>query len=106
MGGTMATQLTKDTFDQKVLKSELPSLVDFWAPWCGPCRTLGPIIDKLAEGYVNKANVYKVNVDENPELAERFGIRSIPTVLTFKDGKLSKTLVGVQNEQVYQDAIL
>ena len=102
----MATELTNQTFDQSINNSDVPALVDFWAPWCAPCRALGPILEQLSEKLDGKAKIYKVNVDENPELAERYGIRSIPTVMAFKSGKLDQTLVGVQNEKRYEDALL
>lgn len=83
-------------FESDVIKSDKPVLVDFWAEWCGPCRTLGPILDDVAKEVGDKATVLKVNVDDNPELAQRFGIRGIPTMIFFKNGQASKTLVGVQ----------
>lgn len=83
-------------FEVDVIKSDKPVLVDFWAEWCGPCRTLGPILDDVAKEVGDKATVLKVNVDDNPELAQRFGIRGIPTMIFFKNGQASKTLVGVQ----------
>lgn len=101
----MATQLTNNDFNEKVMKSELPVLVDFWAPWCGPCQFLGPVIERLAEELKGKANVFKVNVDENPELASQFGIRGIPTVIAFDKGRVSETLVGVRSEQEYKSAL-
>jgi len=101
----MTTQINSSDFNEKVKQSKIPTLVDFWAPWCGPCRTLGPIVDEISQSVDNEANVYKVNVDENPDLADHFGIRSIPTVLVFKDGTVSDTFVGVQNKQTYVDAL-
>lgn len=86
-------------FEDKVLKSNKPILVDFWAEWCGPCRTLGPILDEVATELADKAGVVKVNVDENSELAQQFGIRGIPTMIFFKDGEAAKTLVGVQPKE-------
>ena len=83
-------------FESDVLKSEKPVLVDFWAEWCGPCRTLGPILEELSGEMGDKAKILKVNVDENGELAQQFGIRGIPTMIFFKDGQPVKTLVGVQ----------
>ena len=86
-------------FEADVIKSNKPVLVDFWAEWCGPCRTLGPILDDVAKEVGDRATVLKVNVDDNPELAQRFGIRGIPTMIFFKNGQASKTLVGVQAKE-------
>lgn len=86
-------------FNTDVIKSSKPVLVDFWAEWCGPCRILGPILDELATEIGDKALICKVNVDENGELAQQYGIRGIPTMIFFKDGKVAKTLVGVQPKE-------
>jgi thioredoxin 1 len=101
----MAVQTTDDRFTEDVLNSEVPVLVDFWAPWCGPCQILGPIIDDLAGKLEGQAKVVKLNVDENPRTAVRYGIRGIPTVMVFRGGKVEKQLVGVQPETVYMAAI-
>lgn len=95
----MAKAVTDATFDQEVLQAGGVALVDFWAPWCGPCRRQGPIIDELAEDYAGRANIVKLNVDENPDTAGRFGIQGIPTLLLFKDGKLVDTMVGLQSKE-------
>lgn len=95
----MANSVTDQTFDQDIINAEGVSLVDFWAPWCGPCRRLGPIVEDLAEEYAGKVNVVKLNVDENPQTAGRFGIQGIPTLLLFKDGQLIETLVGLQSKE-------
>jgi thioredoxin 1 len=89
-----ASAVTLDTFDKDVLESEIPVLVDFWAPWCGPCRQIAPSVDAIAEEFAGKAKVYKVNVDEQPEIASRYGVQSIPTLTIFKGGKVADQLVG------------
>lgn len=90
------TVLTKENFDSEVLESDLPVLVDFWATWCGPCMMLAPTIEQIAKEYGDKYKVCKVDVDDQPELAMRFGINTIPTLLIFKDGNLAETSVGVR----------
>ena len=90
----MATQISDATFDSLVLKSELPVLLDFWAPWCGPCRAVGPIIDDLAEEYEGRVIIAKMNVDENPTTPTKFGIRAIPTMILFKGGEAVARQVG------------
>ena len=101
----MAVETTDSTFETDVVSSDAPVLVDFWAPWCGPCRLAGPIIDNVANKTEGKAKVFKLNVDDNPVTAGKFGITSIPTVIIFKNGQIDKQLVGVQTEQVYLDAL-
>jgi thioredoxin 1 len=94
MAAAETVKLTDATFDAEVLKSDKPVLIDFWAEWCGPCRMVGPVIDALASEYRGRAKVAKVNVDENPQISQRFRIRSIPTLMLFKDGELKQTAVG------------
>lgn len=101
-----AMLLTDVNFQSEVIDSDRPVLVDFWAEWCGPCRAVGPTIEDLAKQYGDTIKVGKLNVDENPQAAIDFGIRSIPAVLLFKDGKVVETLIGVQPKQQYEQAIL
>ena len=101
----MALEITDATFEEVVLNSDKPVLVDFWATWCGPCRMVGPVIDEVANDYEGKAVVGKVDVDSNQEFAAKYGVRNIPTVLLFKDGELVDRKVGVSPKQVYADAI-
>jgi thioredoxin 1 len=91
----MAVEFTKDNFDAEVLKSDKPVLVDFWAPWCGPCQMMGPVIEELSTE-VTTAKIGKLNVDEHPEIAQQFGIMSIPTMKVFKAGAVVKEYIGVQ----------
>lgn len=89
-------KITRENFENEVMKSNIPVLIDFWAPWCGPCRMMGPIIEQLAEEYEGKAKVGKVNVDEEDELSQAFGVMSIPTIVLVKDGKVVKQAVGAR----------
>lgn len=101
----MALEITDATFEEVVLKSDKPVVVDFWAAWCGPCRMVGPIIDEVSDEYEGKAVVGKVDVDANQEFAAKYGVRNIPTVLVFKDGEVINRQVGVSPKKTYTDAI-
>lgn len=94
--------LTDQNFDQEVLKANTPVLVDFWATWCAPCRTVGPTIDELAKEYEGRVKVGKVNVDQNPNSASKFGIMSIPSIVVFNKGQVVKSLVGAQGKDTYK----
>lgn len=97
--------LTKENFDAEALHSDVPVLVDFWASWCGPCRMFSPIVDEFAEENEGKVKVGKVNVDEEPDLAGRYGVMSIPTAILFKNGEIAATLVGVQPKTALEGLI-
>ena len=92
------TKVDQDSFENEVLKSNVPVLVDFWAEWCGPCRALTPILDEVSSAVDEKAKVVKVNVDENEGLAQHYGVRGIPTLIFFKDGSPTSTLVGARSK--------
>lgn len=91
--------LTENNFDQEVIKSDKPVLIDFWASWCGPCRMVSPIVDEIADEEADKVKVGKVNVDEQPELASRFGVMSIPTLVVMKNGEVASTSVGARGKE-------
>lgn len=96
----MSLELTDATFEQEVLKGDKPVLVDFWATWCGPCQMMGPIVEELAKEMGEKVKIRKIEVDSNPETSEKYGIMSIPALKIFKDGKVIKEFVGLQNKEV------
>ena len=87
-------QVTDSSFEQEVLKSDLPVLIDFWAPWCGPCRAIAPVVEELAKEYNGRLKVVKMNVDDNPQTPSRYGVRGIPNLIVFKDGQVREQIVG------------
>ena len=101
----MTKQIKDNEFESEVLNSKLPVIIDFWAEWCGPCRMLAPILDQLSEELEGKVKIVKMNIDENPETPSKFGVRGIPTMLLFKEGKQIATKVGVQPKNVLQEWI-
>ena len=98
-------ELTDATFDEIVHNSDMPVLVDFWAPWCGPCKMLGPIVEEIANEYADKAKVCKINTDEARDSAIEFGINAIPTTILFKDGQVQKKWVGLTSKKDLASAI-
>ena len=92
-------------FESEIIKSEKPALVDFWAPWCGPCRAIGPMVEELALSYKDRVKIAKMNVDDNPKTAAAYGVRSIPTLLLFKDGKVLDTLMGLVAQERLEEFI-
>ncbi len=97
--------LTDDNFENEVVHSDIPVLVDFWADWCGPCKVIGPTIESLATDYLGKVKVAKLNVDDNPQAARRFGVRSIPTLIVFKDGEVQQSVIGIKPKGQLADLI-
>lgn len=98
-------ELSDRNFKAEVLKSRLPTLVDFWAPWCAPCRAVGPVVEQLAAERANSVKVAKLNVDKSPDVAAAYGVHSIPTLMIFKDGTLVDRFVGVQPKEALQRAL-
>lgn len=97
--------ITKDNFQKEVLEAQGPVLIDFWAPWCGPCRMVSPIVDEISTEVGASAKVGKVNVDDQPELAQQFGVMSIPTLVVMKDGKVFTTAVGARSKEFILDML-
>ncbi len=105
MLGTAVKHITMSNFDSEVMRADKPVLLDFWAPWCGPCRMVGPILDEIAAQHRDDLIVGKVNVDEEPQLAQQFGVMSIPTLVVVKDGKIVNQAVGARPKQAILDLL-
>jgi|TARA_B100000959_G_C14954973_1_gene613302 thioredoxin 1 len=103
--GNNTLVFTDSNFNEEVVSSELPSLVDFWAEWCAPCKSIAPVVEELAKEYQSKAKIGKLNVDENPKTATQYGIRGIPTLLLFKEGKVVQQMVGVKSKTEIQKVL-
>ena len=98
-------EITAAQFDEEVKKADLPVLVDFWAPWCGPCKMLGPVLEEVAAANESRLKVVKVNVDENQDLAQQYEVMSIPTMFLFKNGEVADSFMGAMNKQALTDAV-
>ncbi len=96
---------TDGTFESDVLNSKVPVMVDFWAPWCAPCRSIDPILERIAEKGADKVAVFKLNVDENSLMPSRYGIMAVPTIVIFTKGRITREFVGLEREEVYQGAL-
>ena len=101
----MSTFVTETTFEQEVLQSDKPVIVDFWAEWCGPCHAVSPVLDKIAEERADELRLVKINVDENQELMVRYGIQSIPTIVLFRDGEPAAAVIGAQPKGAIERAL-
>ena len=98
-------QVTDASFDSDVLKADVPVLIDFWAPWCGPCKAIAPVVDELAKDYAGRLKVVKMNVDDNPNTPSKYGVRSIPNLLVFKGGQVKEQIVGAVPKAVLVKAV-
>ena len=105
MASDKVVHVTDATFDQEVIKSSTPVLVDFWAPWCGPCRAIGPMVDELAGEYDGRLKVVKINVDDNPQVPARYGVRGIPNLLILKGGEVKEQILGAVPKQQLVKAV-
>ncbi len=101
----MVTEITDKSFEEDVLKSNMPVMLDLWAPWCGPCRMVAPLVEKLSGDYQGKVKFCKMNVDQNPDIAAKYHVMSIPTLLFFKDGKVVDTVIGAVPERTLKPKI-
>lgn len=105
MAGTNTIEFTQDNFETEALKADGPVLVDFWAPWCAPCKAIGPTIDAIADKTAGSARVGKVNVDDHPSIAAKYGVQSIPTILILKNGEVAEQFVGLRDEPTLLGAL-
>jgi len=103
--GVSLVHLSDADYEEQISKATKPILIDFWAPWCGPCKAIGPLMEELAGTYKDRAVIAKINVDENQKAASAYGVRSIPTIILFKDGKIFDTIIGLVPKERLEEAI-